>query len=244
MLICRGLVHLPPVLTRPNVSDIDCVWTDGIPDVLQIQIRAAQGHLAEIVQAMLHECFIGRVRLKASRADELEAEDVEAAQLVEHRDGVFLLLARVGVALVDDPAVLRCEALPFLRPVVGVELVSFGVLDEHAHFAQVADVPYRRWFDWKCKLALVAAVIFRVTLTSRAEIRGFGIVSCIRVPETKPRDNSQDQERHNSDTFSSFRGHVERVDGRGSRGEGLKKGISRSRSSSWCCSMNPVCSGV
>ncbi len=38
---------------------------------------------------MIHERLVGRVRLEAGRADELEAEDVEAAQLVEHRDGVL-----------------------------------------------------------------------------------------------------------------------------------------------------------
>lgn len=96
---------------------------------------------------MLHQRLVGRVRLEAGGADEFKAEDVEAAQLVEHRDGVLLLLPRVGVALVNDAAILWCEALPFFLPVFGVELVSFRVLDEHAHFAQVADVPYRRWSD-------------------------------------------------------------------------------------------------
>ncbi len=59
-----------------------------------------------------------------------------------------MVYSRLGVALVDDAAILWDEALPLLCTHFGVELVSLRVLDEHARFAQFTDVPHGRRFDW------------------------------------------------------------------------------------------------
>jgi len=92
---------------------------------LELQIPMTHNHLPHIVQAVPHQlrwiCVSFGVIL-----DHLLADDIEALQLVHHRDceGSF---ARPQV---NDP-VPGCDCCPFGATIVRVQVEVFGVVEGH-----------------------------------------------------------------------------------------------------------------
>lgn len=99
LILSDFLVHSAPVPALVHLVRINRVAVVRVRERLEVRVAAAQDHLLHVVEAVARE----RRRAVQGRAHELGAHDVEAAQLVQHRDAVRLPLRPE----VDEPVARR-----------------------------------------------------------------------------------------------------------------------------------------